>query len=256
MGKGRLFINVLFLCLPFGVKNLLIFPMKEDFSKNLMEINGRIIEACELYNRDADDIEIVAVSKRFPPAYIKIAVASGIHNIGESRVQEADDKIAELGTVARFHMIGHLQTNKAKKAVELFDVIQSVDSLKLGKEINKRAAEIDRTIDCLIEVNTSGEDSKFGIKPSECIELVKQINDMENINLIGLMTIGPNVSDEDYIRGAFASCYELFVQGKSIVGNEFDTLSMGMSDDFELAIAEGSTMIRVGTALFGPRPSK
>ncbi|MEW5992920.1 MAG: YggS family pyridoxal phosphate-dependent enzyme [Candidatus Zixiibacteriota bacterium] len=227
--------------------------MKDLISRNLVELRGRIAEACDEYDRDADDITIVAVAKTHPPAAIRTAVAAGIHEIGESRVQEAAEKIPQLGPIARFHMVGHLQTNKVKKALQLFDVIQSVDSEKLAEEINKQAGNMERRIECLIEVNCSGESQKFGVAPDGCLELVKKVAAMGNIELTGLMTIGPFTDDEDEIRRAFRTCRELFKQARNVVGDDFETLSMGMSDDFPLAIAEGSTMIRIGTALFGPR---
>ena len=227
--------------------------MKDSFSKNSIELRGRILEACELYDRDADDITVVAVTKTHPARIIRTAVAAGYHIIGESRGQEAEAKIVDGGLIARFHVIGHLQTNKARRAVELFNVIQSVDSLKLAEEINRRAAELNRTMECLIEVNCSGESQKFGVPPQDCLELVRRVNDLPNISLTGLMTIGPHVDDPQEIRAAFGRCRELFEQGENIVGDQFDTLSMGMTDDFPLAIAEGSTMIRIGSALFGPR---
>ncbi len=228
--------------------------MKDDFSDNVRELRGQILEACEEYDRDADDITIVAVTKRQPLQVMHMALAAGLHNIGESRVQEAEEKIPQLGGGARFHMVGHLQTNKVKKAIELFDVVQSVDSLKLAEEIEKEAARRDRRIECLIEVNCSGEEAKFGIAPEGCLDLVKQVHQLEHVRLAGLMTIAPLTDDEERIRASFAQCRELYRRGEDIVGDEFDTLSMGMSSDFPLAIAEGSTMIRVGTALFGPRP--
>lgn len=218
-----------------------------------MELRGRIADACEEYDRDADDITVVAVTKTHSPAIIRMAVAAGLHNIGESRIQEAEPKFREVGPIARFHMVGHLQSNKAKKAVQLFDVIQSIDSLKLAKEINRQAGQIDRTIECLVEVNSSGESEKFGVAPEDCLDLVRKTDELSNINLAGLMTIGPLTYDEHEIRRSFALCHELYRQGKDIVGEEFDTLSMGMTSDFPLAIAEGSTMIRVGTFLFGKR---
>lgn len=181
-----------------------------------------------------------------------MAVAAGIHNIGESRLQEAEPKITEVGQIARFHMVGHLQTNKVKKAVQLFDVIQSVDSYKLAEEINRRAAEIDRVIECYVEINCSGEEQKYGAAPGETVELIKRVNNLDNINLTGLMTVGPLAEDREQIRQSFSMCQELFKEGREIIGDEFDTLSMGMTDDFELAIAEGSTMIRIGTGIFGP----
>jgi len=226
--------------------------MKEEISDNLRSIHGRIVEACDEYDRDADDITIVAITKTHPAAAIKMAVAAGIHNIGESRLQEAEPKITEVGQIARFHMVGHLQTNKVKKAVQLFDVIQSVDSYKLAEEINRRAAEIDRVIECYVEINCSGEEQKYGAAPGETVELIKQVNNLDNINLTGLMTVGPLAEDREQIRQSFSMCQELFKEGREIIGDEFDTLSMGMTDDFELAIAEGSTMIRIGTGIFGP----
>jgi len=227
--------------------------MKQTLSDNLIQLRGQIAEACEEYDRDADDITIVAVSKTHPARAISRCVAAGIHNIGESRIQEAEPKITEVGRIARFHMIGHLQSNKAKKAVELFDVIQSVDSLKLAEEVNKRAGEIDRVIECYLEVNTSGEDNKYGFAPDETIEMCKRINELPQVNLTGLMTMAPLTEDEEAIRSAFRRCYDLYREGRELLGQEFDTLSMGMSGDFALAIAEGTTMIRVGTAIFGPR---
>ena len=227
--------------------------MKEGITNNLTDLHGRIADACEEHDRDMDDITIVGITKTHSASVIKTAVACGIHNIGESRIQEAEPKIRELGQIARFHMVGHLQSNKVRKAVELFDVIQSVDSAKLAAEINHRAAEIDRIIECCVEVNTSGEAQKYGVKPDETVDLLKLITDLPNIHLAGLMTVGPLTENEDEIRTAFALCRELFQKGCQIAGEEFDTLSMGMSDDFPLAIAEGSTMIRIGTGIFGPR---
>ena len=127
------------------------------------------------------------------------------------------------------------------------------DSLKLAEEINRRAGESERTIECLIEVNCSGESQKYGLPPQECLDLVKVLSDFSNITLAGLMTVGPLVDDDEAIRAAFALCRDLYRQGQDVVGEQFDTLSMGMTDDFPLAIAEGATMIRIGSALFGPR---
>ena len=228
--------------------------MKDDIRNRLMELRGRIAEACEEHDRDADDISILAVTKRFPESVIQTVVAAGLLDIGESRVQEGVQKVISLGPIARYHLIGHLQSNKVKKAVAHFDVIQSVDSWELAAEINRCALEIDRTIECLIQVNASGESSKSGVEPDKALELVRLVKDLPAIELIGLMTIGPLTDDQELIRAAFRSCRDLFREGQDIVGDAFDTLSMGMTDDFALAIAEGATMIRVGTALFGSRP--
>lgn len=220
-----------------------------------MELRGRIAEACEEYERDADDIAVVAVSKRHSVQAIKIAVSSGVIEIGESRVQEAETKIRELGHIARYHLVGHLQTNKAKKAVELFDVIQSIDSFKLAEEINRLAQEAERTLEGLIQVNCSGEASKHGVSPEQTADLIRRASKLEGLKIAGLMTIGPLTDDEEAIRAAYATCRELYNEGQDIVGDDFDILSMGMSDDFPLAIAEGSNMIRIGTGIFGPRPA-
>ena len=228
--------------------------MKDTIAANIMELRGRIATACDKYDRDTDDITVVAVTKRHPAVVVATAVASGIVEIGESRVQEAHAKIAELGRIARFHMVGHLQTNKVKKAVEVFDVIQSVDSLRLAEAINRHAGEASLSVECLVEVNCSGESQKAGVAPAECMDLIRQVSAMEHINLTGLMTIGPHTDDEAVIGAAFAHCRQLFVEGRELLGRDFDTLSMGMSSDLELAISHGSTMIRVGTALFGERP--
>ena len=227
--------------------------MKDLFAKNLMKLNGQIAEICESCDRDTEDITIVAVTKTFPSTAINMAVASGIFNIGESRLQDAEPKIKEVGQIARYHMIGHLQTNKVKKAVELFDVIQSVDSVKLAEEISKRALEADRVIECFIEVNSSEEPQKNGVPMSEAVEFTQQIKELPHIKISGLMTIGPNTDDKDKIRSAFQACRSLFQELKAIIGDEFIHLSMGMSSDYHIAIEEGSTMIRVGTGLFGER---
>lgn len=228
--------------------------MKNEITRNLRELRGRIAEACEEYDRDTDDISVVAITKTHPAAIIRMAVAAGLHDIGESRVQEADAKIAEVGQIARYHMVGHLQTNKVKKAIELFDVIQSVDSLKLANEISRRAEDAGYNVECLVELNSTGEEQKFGIAPEACLDLVGAVVELPAISLTGLMTIGPFTDDESRCRRAFALCRELYVRARELVGSEFDTLSMGMTHDFPWAIAEGSTMIRIGTFLFGTRP--
>lgn len=227
--------------------------MKDELAGNLQELRGRIAGACEYYDRDTDDIAIVAITKTHPASTISTAVAAGLHDIGESRIQEAATKIEKIGHIARYHMVGHLQSNKAKKAVELFDVIQSVDSLKIAEEINKYAEQAGRTIECLVEVNCSGEDQKFGVPTDDCLDLVRRASALECIKVTGLMTVAPFTDDEEVVRATFRRCRELFEQGEDILGDEFDTLSMGMTNDFEAAIAEGSTMIRIGTLLFGPR---
>lgn len=225
----------------------------EYIKENLRAVNARIAAAAKKSGRSAEEITLVAVSKTHPAEVIKAAVEYDASDIGESRIQEAEPKISSLGGIARWHMIGHLQTNKVKKAVRIFDMIQSVDSMKLAEEISRQAGEINKSVDCLIELNSSGEESKYGVRPDKLINFLKRAYSLENINVAGLMTIGPFVEDEDLIRAAFRLTRELFLKGREIVGESFSTLSMGMSDDFEIAIEEGSTMVRVGTAIFGPR---
>jgi len=225
----------------------------EYIKGNLQAIKKRMALAAEKSGRTADDITLVAVSKTHPVEAVKAAIEFGATDIGESRIQEAEPKIISLGGIARWHMIGHLQSNKAKKAVALFDLIHSVDSLKLAEEINRRAGEAEKKMDCLVEVNSSGEESKFGVPPGEVIDLLKKVKNPANVNIAGLMTIGPFVDDDKMIRAAFKLTRELFLDGREIMGESFSTLSMGMSDDFGVAIEEGSTMVRVGTAIFGQR---
>lgn len=225
----------------------------EPINQNLQKVKSRITNAAEKSGRNPDEILLVVVGKTHPPEQIKAAIEFGATDIGESRLQEAAPKIEKLGQIARWHMIGHIQTNKAKKIIELFDLIQSVDSLRLAEEISRRADEIGKKIECLIEINSSGEQSKFGVEPKEALELIKTVKKLSNIRLSGLMTIGPWTDDEQLIRTAMRKTKKLFDMGQNVLGESFNILSMGMSDDFEIAIEEGSTMVRVGTAVFGAR---
>ncbi|MGH8014682.1 MAG: YggS family pyridoxal phosphate-dependent enzyme [Candidatus Zixiibacteriota bacterium] len=230
--------------------------MKNVIARNAVKVHGQIADICEKHRRKVDEITVVAVTKGFPTTFIRQAVAAGFLNIGENRIQDAEPKILELGPIATYHMVGHLQSNKAKKTVQLFQVIQSVDSFSLAEEINKYAQAERREIECLVQVNSSGESQKSGVAPDLCLDLIKKIKGLSHINLTGLMTIGPLTDDEKTILAAFKLCRDLFGQARKFMGNDFKHLSMGMSDDFRLAIAEGSTMIRLGTAIFGPRPAQ
>jgi len=228
-----------------------------DYIKdNITEINEKIAAAAARAERRPEEITLVAVSKTHPPEAIKAAVEFGITDFGEARVQEAGPKIETLGNIAKWHMIGHLQTNKVKKVIGLFDMIQSVDSLKLAEEIDRRAGQIGKKTDCLIEINAAVETAKTGIPPDEAPELIEKAARLENIELRGIMTIGPLSDDEQHIRAVFRRTRELFEQERKIIGADFDILSIGMSDDFEIAIEEGSNMVRIGTAIFGSRPDK
>lgn len=230
--------------------------MYENIKKNIGQLESRIAEAAQKAGRSREDITLVAVAKTFGRKATGAAVDFGLTDIGESRIQEAVPKIKDLGPICRWHMIGHLQTNKAARAVKYFDMIQSVDSMRLAEEINRRAGEIGKKIDCLIEINSSGEESKHGFAFDAASDAITKIEKMEFICLRGLMTIGPWTTDEGQIRDAFRKTKALYDRAKKSASQSFNTLSMGMSSDFEIAIEEGSTMIRVGTAIFGHRKKR
>ncbi|MCK9594587.1 MAG: YggS family pyridoxal phosphate-dependent enzyme [Candidatus Omnitrophica bacterium] len=211
-------------------------------------IKERIASACARSGRPAAGVTLVAVTKNRTVEQVNEAIASGVLVIGENKVQEALSKLADpvlRRSAVSLHMIGHLQSNKAKDAVKTFDLIHSVDSFKLAAELDKQAAKISKIQDILVEVNTSAEASKFGVKPDELEALVKAIAGLKNIKVLGLMTIAPAVDDPEKVRPYFRKLREL---QDTIPG--LDILSMGMTDDFEVAVEEGSTMVRIGRAIF------
>ncbi len=209
--------------------------------------------------RKAAEIAVVAVSKTRSVEEIKAVVGCGARMIGENRIQEAREKFgpdAELSERAfELHMIGHLQRNKAKTAVELFDLIHSVDSIRIAEAIAAEAERLGKRQRVLIEVNSSGEEQKYGFPPERVVDAAAEISGLRHLELAGLMTVGPLTDDEREIRRAFAATYRLFMQVRDALQQPegFRELSMGMSGDYEIAIAEGSTMVRIGTAIFGPR---
>jgi pyridoxal phosphate enzyme (YggS family) len=217
-------------------------------------------EAALRANRDPDTIQIMAVSKTMPMETILEARNAGITLFGENRVQEALRKFGDhtsdfFDTGAKLHLIGHLQTNKARKALELFDMIQSVDRERLAQVLSRIADESDRIIPVLIEVNTSGEESKFGVEPEQALELTKQVASYPNLKVQGFMTVGAWLPDPEQVRPEFRLLRETRdrIEAESIPNVSTEILSMGMTNDFEVAIEEGSTMVRIGTAIFGPR---
>ena len=224
-----------------------------NIEKNIVELNEKIKKAALKSQRNPDEISVIAVSKTFPSAYIREAARCGITNIGENRVQEAEGKINELGNIVKWHMVGHLQTNKAKKAVQLFDMIHSVDSFRLAEAIDSRIESPKYPV--LIQVNVSGEDTKFGVAPEKAIDLVKQIASLKNISVEGLMTIPPFSLSPEEVRPYFRNLRLLKedIERKGIFDDPLRYLSMGMTGDFEVAIEEGANMVRIGTAIFGRR---
>ena len=207
--------------------------------------------------RRSDEITVVAVSKTFPPEAVTSAIDCGLTQFGENRVQEAKEKLPLVKIAAKpiWHLIGHLQSNKAKDAVALFDVIQSIDSWHLADEVNRRAEAASKRQDVLIQVNTSGEEQKSGCDPWEVDELVGDVAAMANLRIQGVMTIGPLTDDEEEIAPAFQELHSIYERLKSVDlhGGKMLYCSMGMSDDWKIALAEGSNMLRIGRAIFGPR---
>lgn len=224
-----------------------------SFAENLETIQQRIRAACDRCDRLPNSVLLLAVSKTHPAEAIGEAVNCGQLFFGESKVQEAKAKIPNCSGKARWHFIGHLQSNKARAAVELFEMIQSVDSLNLAKEISKRCEQAAKTMPILLEVNVAGEASKFGYKPEQLLVELPEINSLPKIEIHGLMTIPPFTTDAEKARPYFRRLRELKIRCEEILGAPLPQLSMGMSGDFEVAIEEGATMVRVGTALFGQR---
>jgi pyridoxal phosphate enzyme (YggS family) len=220
--------------------------------ENLLKVMVRIEEAARRARRDPGGIKLVAVSKTVEPARIKEAIEAGVPILGENYVQEARKKIEEIGRGVAWHFIGHLQSNKAKSAIHLFDMIHSVDSLSLAKELNRRAEEDNRTVRALIEVNLAQEATKFGADEEKLFELAQAMLQLNHLSLEGLMTMPPYFDDPERGRPYYMKMREL--REKMVrEGIPIKELSMGMSNDFEIAIEEGATYVRVGTAIFGPR---
>ena len=221
---------------------------------NLNKIRARIAQACERSGRAPASVELMAVSKNHPPSTIAAAADLGLHLFGENRVQEARIKIPQLPSRLRWHLIGHLQSNKCRDAVGLFSMVQGVDSMSLAEELSKWAVKAAKTLPILLEVNIAGEASKFGWKPGQVLESLLRINALPKLEIHGLMTIAPYSTDPERARPVFRGLRELKSQCEQLLGAPLPVLSMGMSADLEVAIEEGATLVRVGTALFGERP--
>ena len=220
--------------------------------ENLLRVTERIEKAARRAGRDPIEIKLVAVSKTVEAARVKEAIEAGVSILGENYVQEAQKKIEEIGGSVSWHFIGHLQSNKAKYAVSLFDMIHSLDSISLAEELNRRAEKEGRTMNAMIEVNLSGEATKFGAEEARAFDIARRVLNLSHLSLVGLMTMPPYFDDPRLSRPYYIRLREL--KEKMIKeGIPLRELSMGMSNDFEIAIEEGATFVRVGTAIFGAR---
>jgi pyridoxal phosphate enzyme (YggS family) len=224
-----------------------------ELSANLQSIRQRVADACQRANRDPSTVTLLAVSKNQPAEIVAQAADLGLSLFGENRVQEAKTKIPLAPGRLRWHMIGHLQSNKCRDAVSLFSMIQSVDSLALAIEINKWSAHFAKTMPVLLEINIAGESAKFGYSPEKLADDLAAINTLPKIEIHGLMTVAPYTQDPEKVRPVFRRLRELKQHCEQILGARLPVLSMGMTGDFAVAVEEGATMIRIGSALFGPR---
>ena len=228
---------------------------------NLTAIINRIATAAHRVNRSPDDIKLVAVSKRIPNEKILKAIAYGHYTFGENYIQESLDKIPFIKnklaeSEISFHFIGKLQSNKAGKAAELFDVIQTIDSAKLARTLEKHLASLNKTLSAYLQVNIGKEKQKSGIMPEDCEQLLQELSRFQHLQIIGLMTMPPYFEDPEDVRPYFRKLRQLSekMTAKGLLGQHASVeLSMGMSGDFEVAIEEGATVVRIGTAIFGSR---
>ncbi len=220
--------------------------------ENLLRVKERIEGAAQKAGRDPQGINLVAVSKTVEIARIKEAIEAGVSILGENYVQEAQKKIEAIGKPVSWHFIGHLQSNKARYAVRLFDVVHSTDSIPLAEELNRRAEQEKRVIKVMIEVNLSKEATKFGTDEERLLNLAKRIQGLKHLSLEGLMTMPPYFDSPEMSRPYYRALREL-KERMIKEGIPMEELSMGMSNDFEVAIEEGATYVRIGTAIFGPR---
>jgi len=230
--------------------------MEDVLHERLARVEERIRNAAQACRRPANAVRLIAVSKTMPAEIVQQAIEAGVTDLGENYIQEARDKINSLARFsANWHFIGHLQSNKAKYAVRMFDLIHSVDSLKLAKELDRHAKLNDKIQSVLVQVNVAKEESKSGIYVEDTLRLVTEISRLENIAVKGLMTMPPIFNAPEKVRPYFAELRRLRdkIKAEGIPNVAMDELSMGMTGDFEAAIAEGATMVRIGTAIFGDR---
>jgi hypothetical protein len=222
--------------------------------QRLDEVRGRIARAALRAGRDPGSVALVGVVKTVPEDLIRAAAALGLRDLGESRVQEAEGHVRAVGReAARWHMVGHLQRNKAGRALELFDRVHGVDSPELAEALSRRAVAVGRRLPVLVEVNVSGEATKFGVAPEQLMGVLERVAALPGLALDGLMTVGAPAAEAEEARPGFARLRALRDAGERALGLGLPELSMGMSGDFEVAVEEGATLVRVGTALFGER---
>lgn len=227
----------------------------QNIRENVAVVEAKIASAAKRAGRNPDDILLLAVSKTKPVEVIREAVDCGLTALGENKVQEIMDKFEPMGKGIHWHLIGHLQTNKVKYIIDKVDMIHSVESLRLAQEIDKRAAAAQVKMDILVEVNMAGEESKFGVRPEDTEAFLRELAKFDNVCVRGLMTVAPFVNDPEENRVYFRKMRELLVDmnAKKIDNISMDVLSMGMTGDYEVAIEEGATIVRVGTGIFGER---
>ena len=223
--------------------------------QNIQQIKKRIEAAAERSGRNPEDIYLIAVTKNFSAELIQEAVDNGIVFLGENRVQEAKSKVDLVKGNIEWHLIGHLQRNKVKTAIDIFTMIQSLDSWRLAEEIQKRAQQADKVIDVLVQVNIGSEETKYGIDPDDTEVFIEKVATLPNLKVRGLMAIAPFKENPEDVRAYFRHLREIFqsIKEKSIENVSMEYLSMGISNDFEVAIEEGANMVRIGTGIFGQR---
>jgi pyridoxal phosphate enzyme (YggS family) len=233
--------------------------LKNDVCARFADVDARIRLAAGRCNRSATDITIIAITKTHPPERVREALACGARDFGENRIQEAEEKILEVGrSQARWHLVGHLQANKARRALKLFDVIHSVDSLELAQRLDRLCEEEGRDLlPVLVQVKLGEEETKSGVHEKDLFEVVHTVKSFRKLQLIGLMTVPPYFDDPEKVRPFFKRLREFRDQLKQqgSFAHAVGELSMGMTHDFEVAIEEGATMVRIGTAIFGERPT-
>ena len=230
--------------------------MPDNIKDRLERVRERIREAAVSCGRDPETVKLVAVSKTVPLDRVRAGIKAGVTILGENYVQEAGEKIGALeGEDVSWHLVGHLQSNKARHAVSLFDMIHSVDSLKLARELDRRAHALEKVQSILIQVNISGEETKSGIETEQTVALIRDIAPLKNVAVRGLMTMPPYFNAPEKVRPYFRALRALQkqIREEAIPNVDMSELSMGMSGDFETAIEEGATLVRIGTAIFGER---